>query len=87
VAGGVAIHPPDNRVSSITELGSTVRKRTPPYDTVLYIHGRLLCLALALGGGTYSWAPAAVLAPIVIGVVLSLGWILCELSMSSGFLM
>ena len=69
---------------SITELSNTVRKRTLLYDTILYIHGRLICLALSLGGGTYSWASAAVLTPMVVGVVLSLGRILYKLSIKYG---
>jgi MFS family permease len=47
----------------------------------------LLSLALTWGGGTYLWSSAAVLAPLIIGGVLSIGWILYEHSMSPGFLM
>jgi hypothetical protein len=47
----------------------------------------LLSLALTWGGGTYSWNSVAVLAPLVIGSVLSIGWILYEHSMSPRFLM
>ena len=36
----------------------------------------LLSLALTWGGGTYSWNSPAVLAPLIIGSVLSIGWLL-----------
>jgi MFS family permease len=55
---------------------------------VLFLWGLgLHCLALTWGGGTYSWNAAAVLAPLIIGGVLSIGWIFYEHSMSPGFLM
>ena len=44
----------------------------------------LLSLALTWGGGVYSWSSAAVLAPLVIGAVLSLGWVLYEYGMAPG---
>lgn len=47
----------------------------------------LLSLALTWGGGTFPWNTAAVLAPLVIGSLLSIGWILYEHSMSPGFRM
>lgn len=47
----------------------------------------LLSLALTWGGSTYSWKSAAVLVPLIIGCVVSIGWILCERSMSPRFLM
>lgn len=47
----------------------------------------LLSLALTWGGGTLPWNSAAVLAPLIIGSVFSIGWILYEHSMSPGFLM
>ena len=55
---------------------------------MLFLSGLgLLLLALTWGGGTHSWNSAAVLAPLIIGSVLSIGWILYERSMSPGFLM
>lgn len=47
----------------------------------------LLSLALTWGGGTYPWNSAVVLAPLIIGGVLSIGWILYEYSMLPGLLM
>lgn len=47
----------------------------------------LLTLALTWGGDTFSWNSAAVLAPLAIGGVLTIGWVLYERSMSPGFLM
>lgn len=44
----------------------------------------LLLLALTWGGSTYSWSSAAVLAPLVIGAVLAIAWIVYERSMSPG---
>ena len=46
----------------------------------------LLSLALTWGGGTYSWDSAAVLAPLVIGGILSFAWILYEYFMSPGLM-
>jgi MFS family permease len=47
----------------------------------------LLILALTWGGGTYPWSSPTMLAPLIIGSALSIGWILYEHSMSPGFLM
>lgn len=44
----------------------------------------LLLLALTWGGSTYSWSSVAVLAPLIIGSVLTVLWILYERSMSPG---
>ena len=47
----------------------------------------LLILAFTWAGGTYSWDSAAVLAPIVIGGVLSIAWIFYERCMVPGSIM
>jgi hypothetical protein len=47
----------------------------------------LLILALTWAGGTYSWDSPAVLASIVIGRVLSIGWIIYERFMAPGSVM
>ncbi|KAJ5676180.1 Major facilitator superfamily domain general substrate transporter [Penicillium macrosclerotiorum] len=44
----------------------------------------LLILALTWGGGNYSWSSAAVLAPIVVGGILSIGWVFYERCMAPG---
>jgi len=44
----------------------------------------LLSLALTWGGGTHPWNSAAVLAPLILGSVLSVGWVLYERSMAPG---
>ena len=44
----------------------------------------LLSLALTWGGGTYSWGAAAVVAPLVIGAVLTLAWLVYEYAMAPG---
>jgi MFS family permease len=47
----------------------------------------LLSLGLTWGGGTYPWTSAAVLAPLVIGSILSVAWIFYEYFMTPGLLM
>ena len=47
----------------------------------------LLILALTWAGGTYSWDSASVLAPIIVGGVLSVGWIVYERFMVPGSVM
>ena len=47
----------------------------------------LLILALTWAGGNYSWDSAAVLAPIVIGAVLSIAWVVYERLMVPGRVM
>ncbi|KAJ5445949.1 Major facilitator superfamily domain general substrate transporter [Penicillium cf. griseofulvum] len=47
----------------------------------------LLILALTWAGGTYSWKSAAVLAPMVIGGILVIGWVVYERCMLPGSLM
>jgi MFS family permease len=47
----------------------------------------LLILALTWAGGSYSWSSAHVLAPLVIGGILSIAWIAYEFSMSPSHLM
>ena len=55
---------------------------------VLFLWGLgLLILALTWGGGTYPWNSPAVLVPLVVGSLLTVGWIVYERSMSPGFLM
>ncbi|ROV97972.1 hypothetical protein VMCG_07069 [Cytospora schulzeri] len=50
---------------------------------LLFLFGLgLLILAFTWAGGTYSWGSAAVLAPLVIGAVLSVAWVFYEYSMS-----
>ena len=47
----------------------------------------LLILALTWAGGTYSWKSAAVLAPLVLGGILSISWFFYEFSMAPPHLM
>lgn len=47
----------------------------------------LLILALTWAGGNYSWSSAAVLAPIVIGAILSIVWLVYERFMVPGAFM
>ncbi|KAJ5523769.1 hypothetical protein N7494_010419 [Penicillium frequentans] len=47
----------------------------------------LLILALTWAGGNYSWSSAAVLAPIVIGAILSIAWLVYERFMVPGAFM
>ncbi|KAJ5502951.1 Major facilitator superfamily domain general substrate transporter [Penicillium fimorum] len=47
----------------------------------------LLILALTWAGGTYSWKSAAVLAPLVIGGILVIAWVIYERFMLPGSLM
>lgn len=47
----------------------------------------LLILALTWAGGNYSWKSAAVLAPLVIGGVLTIAWVVYERCMVPGSLM
>ncbi|KAJ5818930.1 Major facilitator superfamily domain general substrate transporter [Penicillium riverlandense] len=47
----------------------------------------LLILALTWGGGTFGWSSAAVVAPLVIGAVLAISWVVYEYLMSPGQLM
>ncbi|CAI7638127.1 unnamed protein product [Penicillium glandicola] len=47
----------------------------------------LLILAFTWAGGTYSWKSGAVLAPMVIGGVLAIAWVVYERCMVSGSLM
>ncbi|RQM05079.1 hypothetical protein DH86_00003663 [Scytalidium sp. 3C] len=47
----------------------------------------LLCLAFTWAGGTFPWHSAAVLAPLIIGSIMSIGWVLYEFSMSPGRVM
>lgn len=50
---------------------------------LLFLFGLgLLILAFTWAGGTYSWGSAAVLAPLLIGAVLSVAWVFYEYSMS-----
>ncbi|KAK3313184.1 major facilitator superfamily domain-containing protein [Apodospora peruviana] len=44
----------------------------------------LLVLAFTWGGGEYPWESAAVLAPLVIGAVLTAAWLVYEYSMAPG---
>ncbi|KAJ5681424.1 uncharacterized protein N7477_001364 [Penicillium maclennaniae] len=44
----------------------------------------LLILAFTWAGGTYTWDSAAVLAPLVIGAVLAIGWVVYEHLMIPG---
>jgi MFS family permease len=47
----------------------------------------LLILAFTWAGGNYSWNSAAVLAPIIIGAVLAIGWVVYERLMVPGAFM
>lgn len=54
------------------------------FGQLLFLFGLgLLILAFTWAGGTYSWGSAAVLAPLVVGAVLSVAWVFYEYSMSS----
>ncbi|KAJ5948302.1 hypothetical protein N7466_001317 [Penicillium verhagenii] len=46
----------------------------------------LLILALTWAGGNYAWNSAAVLAPIIIGAILSISWVIYERLMAPGAL-
>jgi len=55
---------------------------------LLFLFGLgLLILAFTWAGGTYGWGSAAVVAPLVIGAVLSIAWVLYEYSMAPPHLM
>jgi len=55
---------------------------------LLFLWGMgLLILAFTWAGGTYSWNSANVLAPLVIGAVLSVAWVVYEFLMTPGKLM
>lgn len=47
----------------------------------------LLILAFTWAGGTYGWGSAAVIAPLVVGAVLSVAWVFYEYSMAPPHLM
>lgn len=47
----------------------------------------LLILALTWAGGNYSWKSAAVLAPIIIGGILAIAWVIYERCMVPGSVM
>jgi MFS family permease len=73
-----------------TRLGRfLVRLSTIDYGgQLLFLWGfGLLILALTWAGGTYSWKSTAVLAPLVIGGVLAIAWIVYERCMVSGSVM
>ncbi|KAK0624945.1 major facilitator superfamily domain-containing protein [Bombardia bombarda] len=44
----------------------------------------LLILAFTWAGGTYAWSSPAVVAPLVVGLVLAVAWLLYERSMAPG---
>ncbi|KAK2614624.1 hypothetical protein N8I77_001433 [Diaporthe amygdali] len=55
---------------------------------LLFLFGLgLLILAFTWAGDTYGWGSAAVLAPLVVGSVLSVAWVLYEYSMAPPHLM
>lgn len=55
---------------------------------VLFLFGLgLLILAFTWAGGTYGWGSAAVIAPLVVGAVLSVAWVFYEYSMAPPHLM
>lgn len=55
---------------------------------LLFLFGLgLLILAFTWAGGTYGWGSAAVLAPLVVGAVLSVAWLFYEYSMAPPHLM
>ncbi|KAH8780090.1 major facilitator superfamily domain-containing protein [Diaporthe sp. PMI_573] len=70
-----------------TRLGA--RLMTLDYvGQLLFLFGLgLLILAFTWAGGTYGWGSAAVVAPLVIGAVLSVAWVLYEYSMAPPHLM
>jgi MFS family permease len=74
-------------VSWRTKLGA--RLMTLDYfGQLLFLFGLgLLILAFTWAGGTYGWGSAAVVAPLVIGAVLSVAWVLYEYSMAPPHLM
>lgn len=52
---------------------------------LLFLFGMgLLLLAFTWGGSTYSWGSAAVLAPLIVGAVLTAVWVWFERSMTNG---
>lgn len=54
---------------------------------LLFLFGfGLIILALTWAGATYDWDDAAVLVPLIVGVLLSCGWLYYEYSMSVGVL-
>lgn len=77
----------DRAVSWRTKLGA--RLMTLDYvGQLLFLFGLgLLILAFTWAGGTYGWDSAAVVAPLVIGAVLSVAWVLYEYSMAPPHLM
>lgn len=55
---------------------------------VLFLSGLgLLILAFTWAGSTYGWGSAAVVAPLVVGAVLSVAWVFYEYSMAPPHLM
>ncbi|KAK1753190.1 major facilitator superfamily domain, general substrate transporter [Echria macrotheca] len=55
---------------------------------VLFLFGvGLVVLALTWGGGVYAWDSAAVVAPLVVGFVLTAAWLLYEYEMVPGRIM
>lgn len=55
---------------------------------LLFLFGLgLLILAFTWAGGTYGWGSAAVIAPLVVGAVLSVAWVFYEYSMAPPHLM
>lgn len=74
-------------VSWRTRLGA--RLMTLDYvGQLLFLFGLgLLILAFTWAGGTYGWGSAAVVAPLVIGAVLSFAWVFYEYSMAPPHLM
>lgn len=55
---------------------------------LLFLFGLgLLILAFTWAGGTYGWGSAAVIAPLVVGAVLSVAWVFYEYSMAPQHLM
>ncbi|KAI3395628.1 hypothetical protein diail_1066 [Diaporthe ilicicola] len=67
----------------------TARLMTIDYiGQVLFLFGLgLLILAFTWAGSTYGWGSAAVIAPLVIGAVLSAAWLFYEYSMAPPHLM
>lgn len=52
---------------------------------LLFLFGiGLLLLAFTWGGSTYPWGSAAVLAPLIVGAVLTVAWLWFERSMTNG---
>ncbi len=62
----------------------TLRLSTFDYGgQLLFLWGLgLLILAFTWAGGTYSWSSAAVLAPLIIGIVMAVSWLAYEYLMS-----